>query len=443
MQQGQEIGALARSLYPDGVNASESGAADATKALMASGCEVIFEATAFADPFVAKADIIQRDGCGWHVIEVKSSFADTSSLNEIVDDLAYTVMVLVRSGVQVVKASLLLLARTYKFGDAPDRLFECLDKTGEVLARAAEFDKQADNAGVLFHDMPPTPVLGSTCRNCVHFTSQCLGAGIAHTVLEIPGLHHRKLARLAAESVVDLAAVPNDLGLNARQERTRQSAMSGQLIVESDLGKALETISWPCHYLDFETVATVQPLYSGHGCHHQVLTQFSVHRRDSVDSTPQHSEFLADAAEDCQKQLAEALVNAVEPHGSILVYSSFEQTRIKALIAAFPELATPLKAILDRLFDLHTCIVNYVCHPDFKGSSSIKKVLPALVPDLSYQELAIRDGDTAITRFARMARGEIAAADVSLTRLELFHYCRLDTLAMVKLHDALFKLASA
>jgi hypothetical protein len=319
-----------------------------------------------------------------------------------------------------------------------------LDKTAEVLARASEYGKSADGyAGVLFQDTPPTPVLSSACRDCGHFETKCLGAGIAHTVLDIPGLHHKKLARLAGEGVIDLSAIPSDLGLNPRQERARHSAISGRLVVESELSGVLKAISWPCHYLDFETVATVLPLYSGHSCHQQVLTQFSVHHRDGVDSQPRHSEFLADAAKDCERELAEALINAVEQNGSILVYSSFERTRIKALVAAFPELTTPLNAILDRLFDLHSCITNYVSHHSFKGSTSIKKVLPALVPDLSYQELAIRDGDTAITRFARMARGEIAAADVSVTRLELLHYCRLDTLGMVKLHEALCNLASA
>lgn len=447
MEQGQEIGALARSLYPNGIDATGTageGAADLTQALMAHCCEVIFEATICATPFVAKADIIRYENNGWHVIEVKSSFADTDNLDNLVDDLAYTVMVFQRAGVQVVKASLLLLARGYRFGDAPQQLFECLEKTSDVLVRASEFEKVADPyAGSFFADTPPSPTLSSTCRECAHFTDQCLGAGIAHSVLEIPGLHHKKLTRLAAEGIVNLTSVPDDLGLNARQERTRQSVISGELIFDSGLGEALEDVIWPCHYLDFETVATVLPLYPGHRCHQQVLTQFSVHHRDSINSELRHSEYLADSARDCQNELAEVLILALEQHGSILVYSSFERTRIRALAAAFPDLAAPLQAILDRLFDLHPCIADHVYHPAFGGGFSIKKVLPALVPDLSYEELAVRDGDTAITRFARMARGEVPATEVSLTRLQLLHYCGLDTLAMVRLHETLFKMASS
>src|SRR5207253_1184850 len=96
-----------------------------------------------------------------------------------------------------------------------------------------------------------------------------------------------------------------------------------------------------------------------------------------------HSEYLADAAKDCQRDVAEALIAALGAEGAIMVYSGFEKTRIKALRDGFPDLSAPLDAILGRLVDLLSYITEYVSHPEFRGSSSIKKVLPVLVPDLS------------------------------------------------------------
>jgi len=118
MQQGQEVGALARG----------ETAAEITAALLAeTGTQVLFEATAKSGPFIAKADILQRHGSGWHVLEVKSSFADTGKLKDLLDDIAYTVMVFRRAGVLISKASLLLLSRSFRFGDGPDRLFEMVE----------------------------------------------------------------------------------------------------------------------------------------------------------------------------------------------------------------------------------------------------------------------------------------------------------------------------
>ena len=160
------------------------------------------------------------------------------------------------------------------------------------------------------------------------------------------------------------------------------------------LDLALAASKWPCHYLDFETVATTLPLYDGYGCHDQVLTQFSVHHRDSLDAEPSHSEFLAPD----------------------LAY-----------------LARPLTAISRRLVDFEKIIRKHIYHPAFGGSFSLKKVVTTLVTDVGYNDLAVRDGSAAIALFAQMARGEVE--DVDEARRNLLAYCRTDTLVMVRLHD--------
>jgi predicted RecB family nuclease len=444
MQQGREVGELARKLYPAGVliaGSDNQAAATRTQACLTNpNYQTIFEATALAAPFIAKADILTLAADGWHVIEVKSRF---SGAKDLIDDLAYTVMVFRRFGVTVRKASLLLLSREYRYGDSPNQLFDSIDVTKEALARAAEFDASAGScARALFHYDPPDPKLGPACRDCAEFGTECLGAKLAHTTLEIPGLHWKKLQRLAAGDIVDLADLPEDLNLNSRQQRAVQSVRDGRLVVEPDLRDALNSIAWPCYYLDFETVQTTLPLYPSHGCHEQILTQFSIHKRDRPGTTLLHVDYLADSARDCQRQLAEHLIEHLGQQGSIIVYSNFEQTRIKALQDRFPDLSTPLQAILDRLVDLLPIIANHVYHPDFHGSFSIKKVLPALVSEMSYDDLDIRNGDSAVARFARMARGEITGPDVDTTRAQLLRYCERDTLAMVRLHDRLLDLAA-
>jgi hypothetical protein len=329
MQQGQEIGALARQLYSDGILIPRTDGktpAQTTSQLLAEcSTDIFFETTALSPPFIAKADILRRLTGAWHVLEVKSRFSD-GKLGELVNDLAYTVMVFKRAGLPVTQASLILLSRSFRFGGNPDQLFDVVDATADVMERVAEFESAADGiANALFQIAPPAPTLVSSCRECTYFDDKCLGAGIIHTVLEIPGLHHKKLKRLSAESTIDLSRIPDDLELNDRQQRAMNAALSGRSIIGTGLAAAMAGISWPCHYLDFETVATAMPLYEGHACPQQVLTQFSIHHRDGIGAEPRHSEYLADPAKDCQRDVAAALIAALGEQGAIIVYSSFEK----------------------------------------------------------------------------------------------------------------------
>jgi predicted RecB family nuclease len=447
MEQGILVGQLAHRLFPDGKPVCPSpgkAAAEVTSELLASGQKTLFEAAFVAGKLIAKADIITRAPGGFQILEVKSSFSDTKKIKEKISDLAYTVMVAKRVGLEVSSASLVLLARDFRFGDGPEKLFKIVDKTPEVLAQISEFEAIADSIlAKVFASAPPEPVLSSTCRDCSYFEKDCLGVGIDHSVLEIPGLHHTRLKRLSASKIFRFRDVPDDLELNDKQRRAKSAVLSGLRVVEPGLRQALESIVWPCHYLDFETVATVLPLYPTRGCHEQVLTQFSIHSRDSLNSELLHIEYLADAKRDCTRDLAEKLIQALGSSGSILVYSDFEEQRIRELGRRYPEFDAAIQNILSRLVDLLPIISNNLYDPAFRGSFSIKDVLPVLVPDLSYAGLPIANGDMAIAMFAKMAKGEIIGEDIEKTRRALFDYCKLDTLAMVRLHEVLIHEANS
>jgi len=76
-----------------------------------------------------------------------------------------------------------------------------------------------------------------------------------------------------------------------------------------------------------------------------------------------------------------------------------------------------------------------VYHPAMKGSASIKAVLPALIPELSYSALEVSQGGDAMNVYGNMVAGNHTTAEVASLRLALLEYCKLDTLAMVKLVD--------
>ena len=92
---------------------------------------------------------------------------------------------------------------------------------------------------------------------------------------------------------------------------------------------------------------------------------------------------------------------------------------------------------MDRLVDLCAILQRNYYHPDFHGSYSIKTVLPVMAPELSYENMEISNGSDAVAQFAYMARGKYSKKETKAVRSSLLEYCKLDTLAMVKVWERL------
>jgi predicted RecB family nuclease len=140
---------------------------------------------------------------------------------------------------------------------------------------------------------------------------------------------------------------------------------------------------------------------------------------------------------DPRRPFAESLIRTLATPGPIVVYSSFEKSCLNALAIQFPDLAELLHKIIKRFVDLYNLIRNHAYHPQFGGSFSIKAVLPALVPHLSYQGLAIADGVTAANSFAKTLRTQTSAPERATIYADLHRYCLQDTLAMVEIYRTL------
>jgi hypothetical protein len=87
-------------------------------------------------------------------------------------------------------------------------------------------------------------------------------------------------------------------------------------------------------------------------------------------------------------------------------------------------------------------IQHHVYHPAFEGSFSLKYVLPALVPGVSYKDLVIVNGLVASVEIARLlfVAGKIPEDERARVRQDLLDYCERDTWAMVKLLETLRQL---
>lgn len=440
IEQGIEIGRRARELYTNGVLVNEGDIGSAAKKTMDlmndPNVSVIYEGTFLTGGFAAKADVMKRRKDSWQLVEVKSSVNDKA---EFIDDLAYTFMVIGRSDINLSKALLLLVSKDFRLGMTNEKLFVELDHTDEVQDRVVAFEPYwVPVEEETRSPVKPVPTLRFECRGCALF-KECLGKDIDNHIFEIPRLTQSKFDELAKSGIVRIQDIPDGFPLTEKQERVKCCVQTRKIFVEKGLGDELKSIPWPAYYLDFETAMTAIPLYVNIAPYTQLPTQYSIHKCSALGHVVDHFEYLADPSRDCRRDLAEHLIDDLNSKGSIIVYSSFEKTIVSGLGKTYPDLLKELSFNIDRMVDLAAIIGKHFYHPDFHGSFSIKTTLPILAPEMSYSDLEIADGDSAMATFAYLALGKFKTDEVEPAKRNLLEYCKRDSLALVKLHEQLTK----
>jgi CRISPR/Cas system-associated exonuclease Cas4 (RecB family) len=438
MEQGIEIGRRARELYPEGVLIDDPDMPSASKKTRSliddSNISKILEGVFLIDGFVAKADILKKKSDdGWHMIEVKSSVNDKA---EFIDDMAYTAMVINQSGLNISNVSLMLVSKDFRLGMKNKDLFVEIDHTDEVLNRVEVFKPFWEPIEKITRkSVKPESKLCFECRKCELF-EECLGRDIENHIFDLPQLSQSKFDKLMELGIVRIDDIPNGFPLTENQNRVKDCVQLKKPFI-GNLKNEMKCVSWPASFLDFETVMTAIPLYPDIAPYTQIPTQYSIHKCSEPGHVISHLQYLADPSKDCGRELAEHLINDLKGEGSIIVYTNFEKNIINSLRKACPHLSGELNLLINRLVDLHAIIKKNFYHPDFHGGTSIKTVLLALVPDISYDELEIADGDTAMATFAYLALGRYENTEVESIKSSLLEYCKQDTLAEVKLHQRL------
>jgi len=445
--QGRQVGEAARARYPGGVlidlphNAGAERVA-ATQAALDAGAPAVFEATFIADNTFVAIDVLEQQGDGYHLTEVKSS---TSQKDEHISDVAIQARVAAACGVNITAAAVLHLNKQFRNPDTGD-LFARTDITAAVAAFLPQVpDEIARQREMLAGPLPDVPV-GLHCfepRECP-FMNRCWPDTPDH-IRHLAGVGPKKTAAYLARGITSIGELPAKEKLNFTQKRQLKAMAEQRIIVEPTLARELEPLIVPGRlgFLDFETIARAIPVWPGMAPWQQAAAQFSYHERQP-DGSYTHAAFLAEGPEDARPPLAAAMVRATANALRVVMYTPFEKTRIRELQVAVPELAAALAALEAKLIDLHPVVKNCVYHPDFRGSFSLKYILTPLVPELTYKDLVIVDGRVASVEIARLlfVADKIPRQERDRVRQDLLNYCERDTWAMVKLVERLRELAA-
>ena len=231
----------------------------------------------------------------------------------------------------------------------------------------------------------------------------------------------------------------SEASLNPNQVLQVQSEINGKRHINLDeIRNFTSGLNYPLYFLDFETIGPAVPKYEGSRPYQQLVFQYSLHIQETSSSEIIHGEYLADPTEDPRIGFIEQLIEGCGTSGDVLVYNiGFERGKLNDLREVFPQYSRELREIVNRLKDLMIPFQQkWYYTPEMKGSYSIKLVLPALVPELSYNDLEIKEGGTASNIFLSMVNGTFEG-DAEETRRQLLEYCEMDTFAMVKILDTL------
>ncbi len=446
--QGTNIGILAQELFPNGVDASPENhfkmveSVGKTIDFISQGQTIIYEATFLYNDVLAALDILVKDEEGWKAYEVKSS---TKVSDTYVKDAAIQYYTITNSGIDLKDISIVYINNKYvKNGDIDiNELFtieSVLDQVLEFLPQIPNEVRRLRN--VIESPEVPKVDIGNHCSDPYDcdFKCTCWKHIPDYSVFDISRLNKDKKFDLYNQGVITLDDIDlSQTDLNPNQVLQVQSEVNGTSHIDiEEIRNFTNGLNYPLYFLDFETIGPAVPIYDGSRPYQQLVFQYSLHIQETSTSGLEHREYLADPSQDPRIGFIEQLIHDCGSSGDILVYNiGFERGKLNDLVDVFPKYSNELRGIVNRLKDLMIPFQQkWYYTPEMRGSYSIKSVLPALVPELSYNNLEIKEGGTASNTFLSIVNGTFEG-DVEETRKQLLEYCKLDTYAMVRILDKL------
>jgi hypothetical protein len=406
-------------------------------------CE--FEKPFETERLSTRADIFaadQRTGKN-AIYEVKST---KSVKDEHIDDIAFQKITAEMAGVPVERTFLVHLSGDYVRRGAvePEKLLAIADVTGLVNEKLDETRRHIENAFRYLEIEEPSTSIAEYCRarklDCA-FIRHAHAELPEYTIFDIKRFYGKKFDQLLGMGVLDIMDVPADFELNPKMRKQVKAAQSGEVIASAEeIRGMIGTLEYPLYFLDYETVNYAIPLFDGYKPYQQMVFQFSLHIQEEKEGELRHCEFLANCLGEPAAEVLKALKQHIAHEGGTVIvwFKEFEKSRNSEMAGLFAEHADFMHSVNERVFDLMKIFDDgHYVHPKFKGSASIKKILPVLAPDLSYDDLEISHGMLASISWLDMLLGETPEELHEQTRENLLKYCKMDTRAMAEIFNFL------
>jgi len=450
---GHEFESYAEALFPGGVTlgwdptnyGSYQTLPGRTRAAIANNAPVIFQGRLEANGITAISDVLVRvDDHTFDLFEIKSS---TKAKAEHIDDLAFQTHLLELTGYSVRNIGVVHVNSSYVRQGAVEPLELCTqtDVTEAVKARlSVTIEKIAEAQAVVSQsncpDLSPRFASGEYFKQWLEIYFSLNPDLPKDSIYQLNRLNPELVGQIEDSGAKHIGDISADLPLKKEQQRQIAVVRSGQRSIDLPrVQEFLAQLQYPLYFLDYETLMKTIPPFDGASPYQQIPFQYSLHIINAPGDEPLHREFLHQQNSDPRPALVEQLRQDIKDEGSVIVwYQPFEKGRNAEMGQSLPEHADWLSALNERVVDLmipfSTGLVDDV---GFKGSASIKSVLPVLVPSLTYSELNVQGGQTAQRLYMETVLEGKHPAERAQIMKDLLAYCKLDTLAMVEIYNYL------
>lgn len=442
IKEGYEVEEYAKRLFPLGIELPENSSPEYTSQQLLTNNNIFFQPSFVTDNNeFARVDILEKlNNNTFHLYEIKST---TSVKKEKLEDACFQKYVLNECGYKVSKISIIHLNKEYiKNGDiVPEELIEIIDVTeqiGDIYSSTVSKIKAASN----FINEKTINENKCSCRyktrsnHCDTF--KYFNKDVPEfSIYEIERISSSKISQLVDSNQLSILDISLNFVLNPKQKAQVESVRQMEALVNShNIHGVLSNLKFPLHFIDYETYASAIPKADGISPHKHLVFQVSIHTLNENNEI-KHFEWIGDRIE-----LPTDMIHKMERftgHTGTFIswYAPFEKGRNNDMIQWLPEFKSYLDFINNNMFDLMSIFKEDYIDYRFHGSASIKKVLPVLCPQFSYDNLEVQDGTMALDTWGRMVTESNSTIDIEQTKLNLLEYCKLDTLAMVEIYNKL------
>lgn len=427
-----------------------------TKNAISNGCSAIFNATFIYDDIVLIIDFLNKKNNVWQAVSIKNVLSSSlygfiksgSSCREVKDFLKemsfhkYIIEKLEIAELSNIGYCIMTLNSNYRREEELDLIQLTKIFNLEKYLELDLIDVEPTLDKIRKQDKEPYVIVGSHCKNpeC-SFKRTCwkdIKSDSIHNIPRITPAKREAFLKNGWNTIHDIEDL--DKNLTDIQKNVITKVKNG--ITRKNQMKImffLNRLKYPIYHLDFETIFPNIPKYTGMKPLDPLPFQFSLHIEERNKPLAE-KEFIHAENTDPRLEFIKSLIVNLGSEGSILVYhKGFESNVINLLAVAFPEYAEELRRIDARLVDLMIPFKEQdYWHPSMLFSYSLKAVLPALVPEMTYDNLNIRNGEEALLSYERLINST-DENEIEKIKQDLLVYCGQDTMAMVKILEVMRK----